>query len=378
MIVVAMEILEKELRKFDLSPSEVKIYSFLLKNGKSTILEVSQKLKIAPTNMYTIVKTLMSKGFVDSTFTKPIRLHAVPLNKGLDLLIMQRKILLSREVDSLEKIKENIIAKCQNVAVEEEKAEADRFQILREGSIYSKLLMSLDKVSNHLYCSMSKKSFVKLYNTDFLDELAKRIEKKAIQAVFLLDESLRDIDMERVNAEVKFVKESPMNDFLVFDDREVFYYLDKPATSEEGTALWTTLPSLVTIFKNMFEMERKTQLKEEPHKIEGYQNYLLAKKVAKKLFSSLFEGCEGGAITGASGFKHEFDMLLRLNSKITAVDFIFSKQPIKIMQVLPFYVKTYDLKGSVTNFVLLVNGEIDQESEEFLKNHGIDLEVLQA
>jgi hypothetical protein len=263
------------------------------------------------------------------------------------------------------------------VAVEEEKAEADRFQILREGSIYSKLLMSLDKVSNNLYCFMSKKNFVKLYNTDFLDELAKRIKKRAIRAVFLLDESLRNIDMKGVNAEVKFVKEAHKNDYFVFDDKEVFYYLDKPTTSEEDTLLWTTLSSLVTIFKNMFEMQ-VTQLEEEPHKIEGHQDYLLVKKVVKKLFSSLFEGCEGGVITGASGFKHEFDILLRLNSKITAVDLISSKQPIKILQVLPFYVKTYDLQESVNNFVLLVNGEIDQESEEFLKNHGIDLEVLQA
>ena len=371
------EILEKEFCRFGLSPSEVKIYDFLLKNGKSTISEISRKLKIAPTNMYVIVKTLMSKGFVESMFTKPVRLHAVPLSKALDMLIMQRKILLSREVDSLEKIKENIIVKCQSVEVEEEKAEAGMFQILKEGGIYSKLLMSLNKISNNLYCFMSKKNFVKLYNTDFLDELAKRIEKRAIRAVFLLDESLRNIDMQQSNAEVKFVKEAHMNEFLVFDDKEVYCYLDKPTTSEEDTVLWTTLPSLVLIFKNMFELNA-TQLEEEPRKIEGYHDHLLMKKVAKKLFSSLFDGCEESAMTGISGFKHEFDMILRLNSKITAVDFIFSKQTIKIMQVLPFYVKTYDLKGSVTNFVLLVNGEIDQEAEGFLKNHGIDLEVLQA
>jgi len=107
------------------------------------------------------------------------------------------------------------------------------------------------------------------------------------------------------------------------------------------------------------------------------KNFLFAKKVAKKLFSSLSDGCEGNVITGASGCKHEFDMLLRLNSKITAVDFISSKQPINTLQVLPFYVKTYDLSGLVTNFVLLVDGEIDQEAEVFLKDHKIDLEVLQ-
>ncbi|MFH0897398.1 MAG: helix-turn-helix domain-containing protein, partial [Candidatus Bathyarchaeota archaeon] len=371
-------ILEKELRRFDLSPSEVKIYDFLLRNDKPTISKMSQKLKIAPTNMYPIVKSLMSKGFIESTFTKPVRLHAVPLSKALDLLIMQRKILLSRDVDSLEKIKENIIAKYQKVAVAEKEAEVDRFQILKDGSIYSKLLMSLDKVSNNLYCSMSKKSFVKLYKTDFLDKLAKLVKKKAIQAVFLLDESLRSIDVERVSTEVKFVKEADIDDFLVFDDKELFYYLDKPATNEEDLALWTTLPSLVMIFKNMFETSA-TRLEEEPHKIKGYHDYLLAKKVAKKLFSTLFEGYEeGGVITGASGFKYEFDMLLKLNSKITAVDFFYSKQPINVMQVLPFYVKTFDLKESVTNFVLLVNSEIDKESEEFLKNHGIDVEVLQA
>lgn len=373
---MATEILEKELRGFDLSQSETRVYDFLLRNDRSTISEISRKLRMAPTNMYTTVKALMSKGFVESTFTKPIRLHAVPLSKALDMLIMQRKILMSREVDSLERIKENIIANYQNVEMEEEKAEADRFQILKEGGIYSKLLMSLSKTSKNLYCFMSKRNFVKLYKTDFLDELTKCIEKKGIQAVFLLDENLRNIDVERASTGVKFVKEAHVNDFLVFDDKEMFYYLDRPGTSEEDTVLWTNLPSLVTIFKNMFETDRKTRLEEEPRKINGRQDFLLATKFAKKLFSSLLDGCEESVITGISGCRHKFDMLLKANSRITAVDFLSSEQVIDVQQVLPFYVKTYDLKGSVTNFILLVNGKINQDVEEFLKNHEIGLEVL--
>jgi sugar-specific transcriptional regulator TrmB len=257
-MVMATEIsLEKELFRFGLSQSEIKVYEFLLRNGESEISEVSRKLKIAPANVYPVVKILMNKGIVESMFTKPVKFLAVQLINGLDTLIMQRKIFLSREIDSLGKIKENIATEWQNIRVEKEKVEEERFQILKGDSIYSKLLMSLDKISNNLYCYMSKKNFVKLYNTDFLDKLAKRIEKKGIQAVFLLDESLRNIDMERASIEVKFFEEAAVNDFLVFDVKEMFYYLDKPATSEENTILWTTLPSFVTIFKNMFEMERK-------------------------------------------------------------------------------------------------------------------------
>jgi len=374
---MSTEILERELHSFGLSPSEVKVYDFLLRNGKSGISEISRNLKVARTNVYSIVKSLMSKGFLESTFTNPLRVHAVPLGKTLDMLIIQRQTLLSREVESLEKIKENIIAKYQNIEGEEEKAEPGRFQILREDSIYSKLLMSLNNISNNLYVYMSKRNFVKLYNTDFLGKLIKCLKKRSIRVVFLVDKSLENIDLKGVDAEVKFI-EPYMNDFIVFDDKEVFYYLDPQGRGEEDTVLWATLPSLVTIFRNMFEMERKTHsvAAEEMHKIE-YQNFLFAKKVAKKLFSSLSDGCEGNVITGASGCKHEFDMLLRLNSKITAVDFISSKQPINTLQVLPFYVKTYDLSGLVTNFVLLLDGEIDQEAEVFLKDHKIDLEVLQ-
>jgi len=276
---MSTEILERELHSFGLSPSEVKVYDFLLRNGKSGISEISRNLKVARTNVYSIVKSLMSKGFLESTFTNPLRVHAVPLGKTLDMLIIQRQTLLSREVESLEKIKENIIAKYQNIEGEEEKAEPGRFQILREDSIYSKLLMSLNNISNNLYVYMSKRNFDKLYNTDFLDKLTKRIEKKAIQAVFLLEEGLRNIDMERVSTEVKFVKEAYASDFLVFDDKEVFYYLDPQGRGEEDTVLWATLPSLVTIFRNMFEMERKTHsvAAEEMHKIE-YQKFPLCEE----------------------------------------------------------------------------------------------------
>lgn len=249
---------DEELNQFGLNSSEVKVYDFLLRNGASNVSEISRNLKIAKTNVYPIVKNLMNKGFVESTFTNPVRFHAVPLSEALDMVITQRQIIFSREGNSLEKSKENIIAKfvvkC-NSGVAAEKAESEVFQILKNGRIYSKLLMSLGKISKNLYLFMSKQNFIKLYDSEFLDKLAKHFEKKGIQAVFLLDESLRGIDLERVGAKARFMraKESYTNDFLVFDEKEVFYYLDKPTAGKETTVLWTTLPSLVMIFKNMFE-----------------------------------------------------------------------------------------------------------------------------
>lgn len=372
---MATEILERDLQRFDMSNSEVKIYDFLLRNGKSTISDVSRKLKVAPTNMYPIVKDMMGKGLVESTLTKPVRIYAVPLGKALDMLITKQKIVMRREVDSLEKIKEKIIANSRNIKVEEEKAEVGRFQILKEDHGYSKLVTSLNKTSSRLYLSMSKKNFVKLYYTDFLDKLKKRLEKRDIRSVFLLDENLRKMNLEKIGAEIKFFKEEHMNDFIIFDDKEVFYYLDKQNPSEEDTVLWTTLPSLVTIFKNMFEINAETGTENSPE-IEEYQNSILSKKVVKKLFSSLFNEFEESDIKGESGFKHRFDMLLKVDSKIIAVDFVYSKQQINILQLLPFYVKAYDLKECVTKFIFVTNGQLDEETKEFLKNNKLNMEVI--
>ena len=262
--------LETALSKFGLCMNEMRIYGFLLRNGESKVSKIARNLKVSPTNVYPLVKTLMNRGFVESTFTNPVRLHAVPLSEALGMFITQRRIILSREINSLEKSKANIIAKSvakYNTRVEAEKAETETFQILKGGSIYSKLLTSLDKTSKNLCLFMSKQNFVELYNSEFLDNLTKRIEDKGVWAVFLLDESLRNMDVERAGAKVRFMhtKEANTNDFFVFDEKEVFYYLDKPTASKGTTVLWTTLPSLVMIFKNVFKFIVKIKLKEESH-----------------------------------------------------------------------------------------------------------------
>ena len=153
----------------------------MLSKGKSTISELSRRLLITPANVYPVTKTLMKKGIIEATFTRPVKLYAVPLNDALDILIMQRKQLLLGDIRALQNIKETITSNWAGLKLDEFMSrEIERFQILQGGAVYSKLLALLDNISGSLSLFMSKRNFLDLYKTNFMDKLVESLRKKKV------------------------------------------------------------------------------------------------------------------------------------------------------------------------------------------------------
>lgn len=135
----------KTLRDFGLTENESKVYIFLAKKGIIKAGEVSANLKMHKAQVYRILKTLQSKGLVESTLEFPMRFTVVPFQKVLDLLIKAKK----EEASFLESKKEDMLAYWKSIGVESPTFVPERFVVIQgRSNIYSRLLQLIEETKN--------------------------------------------------------------------------------------------------------------------------------------------------------------------------------------------------------------------------------------
>src|SRR6185503_6751458 len=80
-----------ELQKLDLTLNEARILLFLMTHGNSTASDVSRHTGIQRTETYNYISTLLSKGVVFSTFDRPQKYYALPIQEVIDCLVQTKQ-----------------------------------------------------------------------------------------------------------------------------------------------------------------------------------------------------------------------------------------------------------------------------------------------
>jgi HTH-type transcriptional regulator, sugar sensing transcriptional regulator len=75
------------LKKFGLTPNELKVYNHLIENGPKTANNMGKDLDIYRTETYRLLNSLQNKGMISIIFDKPAKFVGINYDKALDLLI---------------------------------------------------------------------------------------------------------------------------------------------------------------------------------------------------------------------------------------------------------------------------------------------------
>jgi len=86
-----MKYIVKQISRFDISPTQAKIYVFLLKNNPKNLNEISEFLKIPKAKINRILNHLQNKGIIIANSKKPIKLEAIPIEKAVQILVDTKK-----------------------------------------------------------------------------------------------------------------------------------------------------------------------------------------------------------------------------------------------------------------------------------------------
>ena len=106
------ETIRKVLKTFGLTEKETDVYIFLAKHGVLKGGEISKQTKTQKALIYRILKSLQTKGLVESTLEFPARFTAVPFENVIDLNI-KAQTRRSRPNSSTEKRTPQLLAEHQ-------------------------------------------------------------------------------------------------------------------------------------------------------------------------------------------------------------------------------------------------------------------------
>ena len=167
-----LEKLQFELSKFELTPNECEVFTFLSQYGSKTEKEVFMALNIQRTDVCHILSNLQGKGIVYSTRDNPVEFFVIPLDDAISVLIR----LENERLKSLEIKKDQLIDLWNNISahkIDTSKIYPDRrFRILKGADqIKSKENEMISNAKNALLILGSEKYYMKLYNHDSLAHL---------------------------------------------------------------------------------------------------------------------------------------------------------------------------------------------------------------
>jgi len=263
---LAEEPIRKVLKNFGLTEKEAEVYIFLAKHGVLKGGEIARQIKKDKAQVFRILKSLQTKGLVESTLEVPTRFTAVPFESVLDLSIKAKR----DEAALIESTKKELLIYWKNISKARLEPPLEKFVVI-EGSnkIYPKILQMMKETKNQLSATSTVPGLIRADQFGLFDAALEHPLRSKIQLRFITE--LTD---QNVNAMKTLLKRKPTAGFnfkgrnpdlglqlaprmVIRDDEEIIFFItprtDTSATEQEDVCLWTNCKALVDSFNAVFE-----------------------------------------------------------------------------------------------------------------------------
>jgi sugar-specific transcriptional regulator TrmB len=267
---VSQEKILKTLESLGLTQWDAKVYIILAKRGPIKASDAAKALKLSKQRLYPIVKSLQSKGIVNSTLEHPARLSAVPFEKVLDLFVkakMEQAQRIQRNLDEL-------LSDWQSVAIAESDSPPAKFTVIEGRSyIYSKIQQMIQDTESQLSFVATVPSLARADQFGLFDAAFNHPLKSRIRFRFITE-----VNEQNAKAVKALLKKKPKTGFnlegktpdlglklcprmVIRDEKEMVFFIDPRqgdfASEQDDACLWTNCKSLTHSFLALFEDQWK-------------------------------------------------------------------------------------------------------------------------
>jgi len=260
------ETVRKVLRDFGLTDKETDVYIFLAKHGVMKGGEISKQTKTHKALIYRILKSLQSKGLVESTLEFPARFTAVPFENVIDLNIRAKQ----EEAAQIAAQKKELLNYWQSIKKAGPEPQLEKFTVI-EGNqkIYHKLSKMMRDTRNQLFTVTTVQGLVRADQFDLFDVGSVHPLKSNITFRFLAELSSQNIGTMKkllkmiTTAKFNFEGRTPELGLNLFpqmtirDQEEAIFFItpraDASLAQQDNVCLWTNCKSLVDAFSAVFE-----------------------------------------------------------------------------------------------------------------------------
>jgi sugar-specific transcriptional regulator TrmB len=256
----------KTLVNLGLTQWDAKVYIFLAKRGPIKATDAAKALKISKQRIYPIIKSLQSKGIVNSTLERPARFSAAPFEKVLDSFL-KAKI---EQVQRIRQNKDELLSDWQSITIAESDRLAAKFTVIEGRSyVYSKIQQMIQDTKEKMSFVASVPSLARADQFGLFEAAFNNPLRSKIQFRFLTDlseqnaKAMKELLQKKPHANFNLEGRAPDLGLklgprmIIRDEEETLFFIDplKGAFSSEqdDVCLWTDCKSLVNAFLAMFE-----------------------------------------------------------------------------------------------------------------------------
>jgi sugar-specific transcriptional regulator TrmB len=260
------ETIKNVLKNFGLTEKEAEVYIFLAKHGVLRGGEIAKGIKTDKAEVYRILKSLQTKGLVESTLEAPTRFIAVKFETILDLFVKAKR----DEATLIESTKKDLLSDWKNISKTRLEPPLEKFVVI-EGSnkIYPKIFQMIKETKNQLSAVATVPSLIRADQFGLLDTAFGHPFESKIQFRFLTE--LSEQNLNAMKALLEKTSKSGFNfkgrnpdlglqlapRMVIRDDEEIIFFItprtDTSATTQDDVCLWTNCKALVQSFTAVFE-----------------------------------------------------------------------------------------------------------------------------
>jgi len=255
----------KFLRDFGLTKKEAEVYIFLAKRGALRSGEIVRGLKTHKGEVYRVLKSLQTKGLVESTIEFPTRFTAVPFETALDSFIKVKK----EEVISVEKARQELLKDWKSISKTGVELPLEKFVVIKgHRRIYPKMLQMIQKTRNHFSVVSAVADLLRADQFGLFDAIFGNPLKSKVKFRFITELSHQNLDAAKA-----LLKRIPRTGFdfkgrnpelglqlslrmVIRDEEEILFFItskEASALGQNDVCLWTNCKALVDSFNAVFE-----------------------------------------------------------------------------------------------------------------------------
>jgi sugar-specific transcriptional regulator TrmB/pimeloyl-ACP methyl ester carboxylesterase len=268
------------LTDFGLTKKEAEVYLFLAKYEILTGGEIAKQKKIARSLVYRILKSLQSKGLVETTLETPTRFIAIPLDKVIDLIIKTKQ----DEALQVQKLKKTLIEDWKKVTKSKPKLNYERFVVIEDSKrIYSKVLQMILATKERFVGLLTASTLARADQFGIFEVLHNRLLNLGISYQLVTNVANEDFeDFKKISSRlvsgIKLNVKTSMTSkefprVFIRDDEEILFFIrseSRLSTDEQNeVCVFTNCLSLLQTFQNIFQ----NMLKDSISANEAIQKY---------------------------------------------------------------------------------------------------------
>jgi sugar-specific transcriptional regulator TrmB len=253
------------LGSFGLNKLESDIYVFLAKHGVLKCGEISKGMKRHTAQVYRALKTLQTKGLVESTLESPFRFTAIPFDKVIDLSIKVKH----DEAATIERERNKVLDYWKRVGQPISELSTERFVVIEgNNQIYSRISQMVKETTKRFSAISSIQGILRADYLGVFDVAYNHPLKSEIAFRFLTE--LTDENTNQTRSLLKTLVKSKLNLKLrrldieklsprlaIKDDDEVLLFVTprdgELKENKDDVCLWTNCRALVQAFSSIFE-----------------------------------------------------------------------------------------------------------------------------